>query len=124
MKKIKYIILTLGVIAGFGLATVPSVVGASTVFDSACKTGSSNVLCDNKTDNVQSTIGVIVNVLLYLLGAISVLMIILGGISYTTSAGDPAKITKAKNTIMYSVVGLVVALLSVAIINFVLIYIK
>jgi len=62
----------------------------------------------------------IVNLILYLLGAIAVLMIVLGGIRYTTSNGDASGITSAKNTIIYAVVGLVIAILAYAIVNFVL----
>ena len=62
----------------------------------------------------------IINILLYVIGAVAVIMIVIGGIEYVTSAGDPAKTKKAKDTILYSVVGLVVALLAYAIVNFVL----
>jgi hypothetical protein len=47
-------------------------------------------------------------------------MIILGALRYVISAGDASKITQAKNTILYAVIGLVVALLAFAIVNFVL----
>ena len=47
-------------------------------------------------------------------------MIILGGISYATSQGDPGKVKKGKDTILYGIIGLVVALLAYAIVNFVL----
>lgn len=62
----------------------------------------------------------VVNIILYILGAIAVLMIILGGIRYTTSNGDSSALTSAKNTILYAVVGLVVAIMSYAIVNFIL----
>ena len=62
----------------------------------------------------------IVNVLLFLIGAISVIMIIYGGIRYTTSGGDAKNVTAAKDTILYAVVGLVVAILAYAIVNFVI----
>ncbi|MEI6850962.1 MAG: hypothetical protein WCK26_03275 [Candidatus Saccharibacteria bacterium] len=62
----------------------------------------------------------ITNAALYVIGAISVLMLIYGGIRYTISAGDAGAITKAKDTILYAVVGLVVAVLAFAIVNFVL----
>lgn len=61
----------------------------------------------------------IINVLLFVIGAIAVIMIILGGIKYVLSNGDSAQITSAKNTVLYSVIGLVVALLAYAIVNFV-----
>lgn len=61
----------------------------------------------------------IVNVLLFILGAIAVLMIIIGGIRYVVSGGDSGAVTGAKNTIFYAVIGLVVAMLAYAIVNFV-----
>lgn len=73
--------------------------------------------------NQQCTIGdrvkQVVNILLFIIGTISVIMIILGGIRYTISNGDSSQVTSAKNTIMYAVIGLVVALLAYAIVNFV-----
>jgi hypothetical protein len=54
------------------------------------------------------------------MGIIAVVMIILGGISYATSQGDPGKIKKGKETILYGIIGLVVSLLAFAIVNFVL----
>lgn len=62
----------------------------------------------------------IVNAALFLIGAISVIMLIYGGIRYTISGGDSSSVTAAKNTIMYAVIGIVVALLAYAIVNFVL----
>ncbi|MCX6728155.1 MAG: pilin [Candidatus Saccharibacteria bacterium] len=62
----------------------------------------------------------IVNISLYVIGAISVLMLIYGGIRYTTSGGDAKNVTAAKNTILYAIVGIVVAILAYAIVNFVI----
>lgn len=62
----------------------------------------------------------IVNVALYVLGALSVLMLIYGGFRYTTSGGKSESIVAAKNTILYAIIGVIVALLSYAIVNFVI----
>lgn len=62
----------------------------------------------------------IVNVLLYVIGAVSVIMLIIGGIRYTISQGDSGAVTSAKNTILYAVIGIVVAILAYAIVNFVI----
>jgi hypothetical protein len=62
----------------------------------------------------------IVNVLLFIIGAISVIMLIIGGIRYTISAGDSGNVTAAKNTILYAIVGLIIAFLAFAIVNYVL----
>ena len=62
----------------------------------------------------------IVNVMLFIIGALSVIMLIYGGIRYTTSGGASGSVTAAKNTIMYAIIGLVVAFLAYAIVNWVL----
>ncbi len=60
------------------------------------------------------------NVMLFVIGALSVVMIIIGGLRYVISGGETANITAAKNTILYAIVGLVISLLAYAIINFVI----
>lgn len=70
--------------------------------------------------SLSGAIKTVTNVLLFILGAIAVIMIIIGGIKYTISNGDSGQITSAKNTILYSVIGLIVALLAFAIVDFVL----
>ncbi len=62
----------------------------------------------------------VTNVLLFLIGAISVIMLIIGGIRYVVSGGDSAAVTNAKNTILYAIVGVVVAILAYAVVNFVI----
>ncbi|RKW03785.1 MAG: hypothetical protein D8B38_01315 [Candidatus Saccharimonas sp.] len=69
--------------------------------------------------NIGTAITNIINIMLYALGAIAVIMIVVGGIRYTTSNGDSNGIQSAKNTILYAVAGLVVAILAYAIVNFV-----
>lgn len=61
----------------------------------------------------------IINVLMFATGALAVIFIIVGGIQFATSAGDPKRIEVAKNTITYAVIGLVIAILSFAIVSFV-----
>lgn len=68
------------------------------------------------TDGVFKTV---VNVLLFIIGAISVIMLIYGGIRYTTSGGNANSVTAAKNTIMYAIIGLIVAIFAYAIVNWV-----
>jgi hypothetical protein len=60
----------------------------------------------------------IVNILLYLLGAIAVIMIVIGGIRYATANGEASSIKSAKDTILYAVIGLIVAIMAYAIVNF------
>lgn len=61
----------------------------------------------------------ITSILLFIVGAVAVIMLIFGGIRYIVSGGDQANVTAAKNTILYAIVGIVVALLAYAAIKFV-----
>lgn len=63
----------------------------------------------------------ITNVLLFIIGAVSVVMLIIGGVRYTISQGDSSAVTSAKNTILYAVIGLIVAILAYAVVNFVIV---
>ncbi len=68
----------------------------------------------------EGTFATITNVLLFIIGAIAVIMIVIGGIRYVVSGGDSSQITAAKNTILYAIVGIIVAILAYAVVNFVL----
>lgn len=69
---------------------------------------------------MMGTVNDIINAIIGVMGIVTVVIIILGGVQYTTSAGDPGKVKKAKDTILYGIIGLIVALLAFAIVNFVL----
>lgn len=62
----------------------------------------------------------ITNTILYIVGVIAVIMLIIGGIRYVISGGDSKKVTDAKNTVLYAIIGLVVAVFAYAIVNFVI----
>ena len=83
---------------------------------SACK----DLKNDNNQDSLMSSLNTIINVAIGIIGFVAVAVIILGGFKYMTSSGDSNKVTSAKNTIMYGVIGLVIAILAFAIVNFVL----
>ena len=61
----------------------------------------------------------VTNIMFFIIGAVSVIMLIYGGIRYTTSGGNANSVTAAKNTVIYSIVGLVISILAYAIVNFV-----
>lgn len=119
MKKIKYIFAIFAMIFGIGLM-VPSAVGAQSVVEDICNTDPNSVLCKKQETDLMGYVKIITNTLLFILGVLSVVMIIYGGITYTISAGDSKQVEKAKGTILYSVIGLIVAILAGAIVNFVL----
>lgn len=74
----------------------------------------------SNTNDLMKTVNQIINIVIGVIGFAAVAITIYGGVQYTTSAGDPGKVKKAKDTIMYGIVGLVVAILAFAIVNFVL----
>ena len=122
MKKVSVILaslLALPVIA-FGVTTLVAD-SASAQLD--LESGINSAKGTGTPDNVMGDDGLIkkvVNLLLWAIGIISVIMIIIGGIRYATSNGDSNQVTAAKNTIMYAVIGLVIAIFAYAIVNFVL----
>lgn len=103
------------------LVTVP-VGAASDIATQACNLDPTAAICaDINNDSQLTTMATnIINTALMIVGVLAVAMIIFSGISYVTSAGDKAKTTKAKNTLIYSIVGLVVAISAYAIVNFVI----
>ena len=60
------------------------------------------------------------NTILLVVGLISVIMLVDGGLRYILSGGDSKKVTDAKNTILYAIIGLIISLLAYAIVHFVL----
>lgn len=98
-----------------------SSVGAADAIGTVCDSnpGESAVCTKNDTSSSGNFIGAIVNTLLFIVGAVSVISIIIGGILYVLSSGDSSNITKAKNTIVYAIVGLIAAFLAYAIVNWV-----
>ncbi len=69
---------------------------------------------------LQENIKNIINVMLIVIGIVAVIMLIVGGFRYVLSNGNEKSVSGAKDTILYAVIGIVVALLSFAIVNFVL----
>lgn len=110
------VFVTLGLASLVGLSTVSNA-SAVDVFKGCA--GNSSAVCNSKGDNAQSIMKNVINTILLVLGMIAVIMIVIGGIRYTTSNGDSGAVKSAKDTILYSVVGLVVAILAFSIVNFV-----
>ncbi len=129
MKKIKILVAA---IASFCAVSGAALFSAPVFASYSCPSGTlragesvSNLAqcnIDKQEDNEDliSSVKTIINVVLGVLALVAVVMIIVGGISYTTSQGDPTKATKARNTILYSIIGLVISLLAFAIVNFVI----
>jgi hypothetical protein len=71
-------------------------------------------------ESVNSTVALVINIFSWIVGVISVIMIIWGGFKYITSGGDSNNVTAAKNTILYAIIGLVIVALAQVIVRFVL----
>ena len=61
----------------------------------------------------------IINILLFIIGIIAVIVIVIAGIQYVTSGGNADQASKAKNAIIYAVVGIIIAVMAYAIVGFV-----
>ncbi len=95
--------------------------GAVDLFPACSGNNKDSTVCKSTgNDDISNLIRIVVNTMLYILGAIAVIMIVVGGIRYATSNGDASGIKGAKDTILYAVIGLIVAMLAWAIVNFVI----
>ena len=74
--------------------------------------------CSGTTDNLPNIIINVLNAVIGIAGLVAVIFVIIGGFQYMTSTGDPGKTKKAKDTILYAVIGLAVCALAFAIVNF------
>ncbi len=122
MQKLKHIILAGLMVVGVSLVAVPA--GAVTINDAKTETckGTGGAVTSGKCGGGSSVAGIfrtVANILLFLVGAIAVIMIIVGGFRFVTANGDSTQITAARNTVLYAIVGIVVAFLAFAAVNFV-----
>ncbi len=116
MKKIGLIVAGLAVLVGTLFAPV-----ATHAIDNfqPCNGVTDSLVCKNTSNTAQPLITKVINTLVFLVGLVSVVMVIIGGIMYTLSAGNASNVTRAKNTITYALVGLAVAFLAYALVNWV-----
>ncbi|MES2876057.1 MAG: pilin [Patescibacteria group bacterium] len=128
LHKLKISVFVAAGIVAIGLASpAPAAMaidcgtGGTDAGKPACKVQQGVTKAGGAGQDLQPQIQNAINVLLFIIGVVAVIMIILGGLRYILSNGDSAQITSAKNTILYAVIGLVVALLAYAIVNFVVV---
>lgn len=117
MKKLKSLSIRTATTVGSLVATPAAVFGQGEQIEdgieAATPSGAGGA-------NINQIVRNVVNVLLWVVGIASVIMLIVGGIRYVVSAGDQNAVQGAKNTILYALVGLIVAFLAFALINFVI----
>ena len=123
MKKFFGIITSLVIAVSLGLSTVQST-PVLALGEGGAQGGVGAAKGDGVPTNFangdNSIIKNIINTMLYAIGILSVIMLIFGGFRYVTSSGNKDAVTAAKNTILYAIIGLLVALFAYAIIRFVL----
>jgi len=127
MRKIKYILASLGLAFAFVGFIGGATVLAADIQGSLCQGANLEVGTDGtcepaskKKKKVNDLVTDIINIFSWVVGVICVIMIIFGGFRYVTSGGASDKVTSAKNTIMYALIGLVIVALSQIIVKFVL----
>lgn len=119
LNKVKTLVLGATVAALGACGVVAPVFAADSAYDTAHQYINESEATGSDTD-LMSTLNTIINVIIGVIGFVAVVVIILGGVQYTTSAGAADKVKTAKDTIMYGIIGLVIALLAFAIVNFIL----
>jgi len=100
--------LTYGILHMVATATTQCPDGGGT-----CDTGLPQV--NATSSSLQSIMQIVIGIA----GSIAVVMIVMGGLQFITAQGDPSGVAKARKTLLFAVVGLVVAILAEAIITFV-----
>ena len=117
MKNVAKLVLSVLMCGTLALA------GISSVSALTLQEGAEAARCDGCPADLFGDTGVfkqVTNIILYIVGIIAVIMLIIGGIKYVISGGDSKKVTDAKNTVLYAIIGLVIAFLAFAIVNFVI----
>jgi hypothetical protein cdiviTM7_00617 len=121
MKK-TVVSIAIMICAAFGLATLSTVSLSNNVsaqVSDGIGAATTSEMEGRKIDGDSGLVKSVVNILLWVIGILSIIMIIFSGIRYVTSAGDASKTKAAQNTLIYSVVGLIVAIMAWAIVDLV-----
>jgi len=79
----------------------------------------SSTTCADETTSVGSLVNTIINIISWIVGIAAILMVIVGGFRYVVSGGDSTATSSARNTILYALVGLAVAVIAQILIHFV-----
>lgn len=117
---IKRIIVSLGLVLTISTFALSPSAGAVDIWGGKACSNTSADLCQKKDDtDTTSLTQSVINLILYIAGLMSIIMIIVAGIMYATAHGVPDKVANAKRTLIYAVVGLLISVLSVAIVRYV-----
>ena len=105
------------------LSVIVALSGFSSVSALTLREGAEAARCDGCPSELFGETGAfkqVTNTILYIVGIIAVVMLIIGGVKYLLSGGDAKKVTDAKNTVLYAIIGLVISFFAYAIVNFVI----
>jgi hypothetical protein len=83
------------------------------IYDGLCNTSTGEVQVTGLGD-ILTVVANVIKIAMELAGGLAVIFIIVGGIYYVTSTGDPARIKRAKEIIMQAVIGLLVIIMAYA----------
>lgn len=130
MNKLKVIFASVGFLAlsllpfalasNFALAADPAINTGGYACGGTNATGFSSEDCNQDAGKLPAILSNIINIFSWIVGIVSVIMIIYGGFRYIISGGDSNGVTAAKNTILYAIIGLVIVALAQVIVQFVL----
>lgn len=127
-RRLTLAIAALGCLFSFLLPAVPAF--AKDVLENSCKDVPTSTLCqDNKPQDPGSNdlygpngiLTKVTDILAYVVGIASIIVVTIGGIRYGISSGDANNVNGAKNTILFALIGLAVAILAKAVVIFVLV---
>lgn len=123
MKKISLFIVTLLTLINISFIPLSVAAQPQSVCDGAALAGSDVNCDDNQLEPSDNQFGklvrTVINTLSIVVGAVSVVMIIIGGFRYVVSGGDSGGVSGAKNTILYALIGLIVVLFAQVLVQFV-----
>lgn len=129
IRRLKLLVLSVLSMSVMSLA-LAGPVAAFDLFGDPCANNSDAAVCkdgnaaqsqdDNSIYGPNGVVSVIVNILSIIIGVAAIIVIIISGIQYMVSTGDPTKVNNAKNAILYALVGLMIAVVARTVVVFVI----
>lgn len=120
MSKAKELLEKGGLVLAGNAVVLATTAGSAHAAVGGIQEGADSAQGEDQAVDLVSQIKIITNTMLFVIGVVAVIMLIVGGFRYIFSGGNSQNVNAAKDTILYAVIGIVVALLAYAIVNFVL----
>lgn len=123
MKRLRLIAALFSLVFGIGVTLAPAVTLADTPQSTVCSTLGSDSNCSTTPAggvSIDSVIKAALELISFVVGLAATIMVIVSGYRYITSGGDSSKTAAAKNTLIYAIIGLVIAVLAQVIVKFIL----